>query len=74
MFILAYSIFVVARQRASDHSRDSSGCRCYGCTGRYSGLLARTAGTDSPPDVLARRLAAVVRRTLKRAARRVATQ
>jgi len=52
MFILAYSIFVVARQRAGDQSRDSSGCRCYGCTGRYSGLLARTSGTDSSPDVL----------------------
>jgi hypothetical protein len=62
MFILAYSIFVLARQRAGDQGRDSSGCRCYGCTGRYPGLLARTAGTESPPHVFVRRLAAVVRR------------
>jgi len=59
MFILAYSI--LARQRAGDQGRSSSGCRCYGCTGRYPGRFVRTAGTDSLPDAFVRRLAAVVR-------------
>jgi hypothetical protein len=62
MFILAYSIFVPARQRTGDQGRDSSGCRCYGCAGRYPGLLVRTADTESPRDAFVRRLAAVVRR------------
>src|SRR5215472_2376935 len=52
MFILAYSI--LARQRAGDQGRSSSGCRCYGCTGRYPGRFVRTAGTDSLPDAFVR--------------------
>jgi 5-methylcytosine-specific restriction endonuclease McrA len=62
MFIRAYSIFVLARKRTGDQGRDTSGCRCYGCTGRYPGLLVRTADTESPLDVFVRCLAAVVRR------------
>jgi hypothetical protein len=62
MFILAYSIFVLARRRAGDQGRDAFGCRCYGCTGRYPGLFARTARTDSPRGVFVRRLAALARR------------
>jgi hypothetical protein len=61
MFIRAYSIFAPARQRTGDQGRDTSGCRCYGCTGRYPGLLARTADTESPLDVFVRCLATVVR-------------